>query len=108
MLLRRHHLRSWSIATVNVFIYLWILNRHLMWHQLLRHRLCNTVNHSTKTFSDSLINYFQTIQTILSTANIDLFTQLTLLSAQLSLISNRFDKVQAVVSLYQALGGGRE
>lgn len=37
-----------------------------------------------------------------------LTAQQTLLSAQLSLISNRFDKVQAVVSLYQALGGGRE
>lgn len=37
-----------------------------------------------------------------------LTAQQSLLSAQLSLISNRFDKVQAVVSLYQALGGGRE
>ena len=44
-----------------------------------------------------------------STSYIETLTaQQTLLSAQLSLISNRFDKVQAVVSLYQALGGGRE
>lgn len=31
-----------------------------------------------------------------------------LLSAQLSLINDRFSKVQAAISLYQALGGGRE
>ena len=44
-----------------------------------------------------------------STSYIETLTaQQTLLSAQLSLISNRFDKVQAVVSLYQALCGGRE
>lgn len=44
-----------------------------------------------------------------STSYIETLTaQQTLLSAQLSLISNRFDKVQAVVSLYQALGGGRD
>lgn len=44
-----------------------------------------------------------------STSYIETLTaQQTLLSAQLSLISNRFDKVQAVVSLYQSLGGGRE
>ena len=37
-----------------------------------------------------------------------LTAQQSLLSAQLSLISDRFDKMQAVVSLYQALGGGRD
>ncbi len=37
-----------------------------------------------------------------------LTAQQSLLSAQLSLISEKFDKVQAAISLYQALGGGRE
>lgn len=37
-----------------------------------------------------------------------LTAQQSLLQAQLSLISDRFDKVQAAISLYQALGGGRE
>ncbi len=37
-----------------------------------------------------------------------LTAQQSLLSAQLSLISQKFDKVQAAISLYQALGGGRE
>lgn len=37
-----------------------------------------------------------------------LTAQQNLLSAQLSLISDKFDKVQAVITLYQALGGGRE
>ena len=36
-----------------------------------------------------------------------LTAQQSLLSAKLSLISNKFDKVQATISLYQALGGGR-
>ena len=30
------------------------------------------------------------------------------LSAQLSQVADRFDQMQAVISLYQALGGGRE
>lgn len=37
-----------------------------------------------------------------------LTAQQSLLSAQLSLISDKFDKVQAAITLYQALGGGRE
>lgn len=37
-----------------------------------------------------------------------LTAQQSLLDAQLSLISDRFDKVQAAITLYQALGGGRE
>lgn len=36
-----------------------------------------------------------------------LTAQQSLLSAKLSLISNKFDKVQATITLYQALGGGR-
>lgn len=37
-----------------------------------------------------------------------LTAQQSLLQAQLSLISDKFDKVQAAITLYQALGGGRE
>ncbi len=37
-----------------------------------------------------------------------LTAQQSLLSANLSLITQKFDKVQAAISLYQALGGGRE
>lgn len=36
-----------------------------------------------------------------------LTAQQSLLQAQLSLISDKFDKVQSVITLYQALGGGR-
>ena len=34
--------------------------------------------------------------------------QQSLLSAQLSQIADRFDEIQGVVNLYQALGGGRD
>lgn len=37
-----------------------------------------------------------------------LSTRQSLLSAELSLVSNHFDELQSIVSLYQALGGGRE
>ena len=37
-----------------------------------------------------------------------LSAQQSYLSAQISQVSDCFDKMQAVVSLYQALGGGRE
>ena len=37
-----------------------------------------------------------------------LTAQQSLIQAQLTLISDKFDKVQAAISLYQALGGGRE
>ena len=33
---------------------------------------------------------------------------MNLLNGRLSLINNRYDKVQAVIKLYQALGGGRQ
>lgn len=36
-----------------------------------------------------------------------LTAQMNLLNGRLSLINNRFDKVQAAITLYQALGGGR-
>lgn len=37
-----------------------------------------------------------------------LTAQQGLLQGRLSLIQNKFDKVQAAIALYQALGGGRE
>lgn len=37
-----------------------------------------------------------------------LTAQSSLLQAQLNLISTKFDKVQAAITLYQALGGGRD
>ena len=37
-----------------------------------------------------------------------LTAQQSLIQVQLSLISDKFDKVQAAINLYQALGGGRE
>lgn len=37
-----------------------------------------------------------------------LTAQQSLIQAQLTLISDKFDKVQAAITLYQALGGGRE
>lgn len=44
-----------------------------------------------------------------STSYLDILTaQQSLIQAQLNLISGKFDKVQAAINLYQALGGGRE
>ena len=37
-----------------------------------------------------------------------LTAQQSLLSAQLSQIADRFDEIQGVINLYQALGGGRD
>lgn len=46
---------------------------------------------------NSKVNYLQVLT-----------AQQTLLSAQMSRISNRFDQIQATIELYQALGGGYE
>ena len=37
-----------------------------------------------------------------------LTAQQSLLSAQLTQIADRFDEIQGIINLYQALGGGRE
>ena len=37
-----------------------------------------------------------------------LTAQQSLLSAKLSQITDRFDEIQGIVNLYQALGGGRD
>lgn len=43
-----------------------------------------------------------------STTYLEVLTaQQTLLSAQLSQVANRFTEIQGVITLYQALGGGR-
>jgi len=44
-----------------------------------------------------------------STTYLEVLTaQQSLLSARLSQISDRFDEIQGIVNLYQALGGGRD
>lgn len=44
-----------------------------------------------------------------STTYLEVLTaQQSLLSAQLSQITDRFDEIQGIVNLYQALGGGRD
>ncbi len=51
----------------------------------------------------------QLFQHSTSTTYLETLTaQQSLIQAQLTLISDKFDKVQAAISLYQALGGGRE
>lgn len=47
--------------------------------------------------NDNSVSYLETLT-----------AQQSLLQAQLNLISAKLDKVQAVISLYQALGGGRD
>ena len=37
-----------------------------------------------------------------------LTAQQSLLTAQLTQVANRFSEIQSLISLYQALGGGRE
>lgn len=44
-----------------------------------------------------------------STTYLEVLTaQQSLLSAQLNQIADRFDEIQGIVNLYQALGGGRD
>lgn len=51
----------------------------------------------------------QLFQYSASTTYLEILTaQQSLVQAQLTLISDKFDKVQAAIDLYQALGGGRE
>lgn len=62
-----------------------------------------------ETLATTLENTKQLFQHSSSTTYLEILTaQQSLVSAQLTLISNKFDKVQAAISLYQALGGGRE
>jgi outer membrane protein TolC len=44
-----------------------------------------------------------------TTTYLDVITaQQSLLSAQLTQVANRFNEIQGVINLYQALGGGRQ
>lgn len=62
-----------------------------------------------ETLANTLENTKQLFQHSSSTTYLEILTaQQSLVSAQLTLISDKFDKVQAAISLYQALGGGRE
>lgn len=62
-----------------------------------------------ETLSNTLDNTQMLFQYSTGTNYLAVLTaQQSLIQAQLSLISDKFDKVQAVISLYQALGGGRE
>ena len=62
-----------------------------------------------ETLSTTLENTKELFQRSASTTYLEILTaQQSLIQAQLNLIQDKFDKVQAAISLYQALGGGRE
>lgn len=62
-----------------------------------------------ETLTQTLENTKQLFQYSATTSYLETLTaQQSLIQAQLNLISDKFDKVQAAISLYQALGGGRE
>lgn len=62
-----------------------------------------------ETLTTTLENTKQLFQYSTNTSYLETLTaQQSLIQAQLNLISDKFDKVQAAISLYQALGGGRE
>ena len=70
--------------------------------QALRQQQVETLTHT-------LENTKQLFQYSTGTSYLETLTaQQSLIQAQLNLISDKFDKVQAAISLYQALGGGRE
>lgn len=75
----------------------------------------HTANEKTTLRSEqikSLVNsveYTQELMRLGSSTYLEVLTaQQSLLSAQLSQVSDNFERLQAVVNLYQALGGGRE
>ena len=62
-----------------------------------------------ETLTTTLANTQELFQRSSSTTSLEILTaQQSLIQAQLNLIQDKFDKVQAAISLYQALGGGRE
>lgn len=62
-----------------------------------------------ETLSQTLENTKMLFQHSTGTSYLETLTaQQSLIQAQLTLISDKFDKVQAAITLYQALGGGRE
>ena len=62
-----------------------------------------------ETLTTTLANTQELFQRSSKTTYLEILTaQQSLIQAQLNLIQDKFDKVQAAISLYQALGGGRE
>ncbi len=60
-------------------------------------------------FLESAVNNTSLLMRHGSTTYLEVLTaQQTLLQAQLLQVSNRFNKIQGVINLYQALGGGRQ
>ena len=54
------------------------------------------------------VEYTQELLTLGTSTYLEVLTaQQSLLSAQLSNVSDQFDRIQAIVNLYNALGGGR-
>ena len=54
------------------------------------------------------VEYTQELLTLGASTYLEVLTaQQSLLSAQLSNVSDQFDRIQAIVNLYNALGGGR-
>lgn len=65
--------------------------------------------HQVAELTTALESTQQLFQHSTSTTYLETLTaQQSLIQAQLTLISDKFDKVQAAINLYQALGGGRE
>ena len=65
--------------------------------------------HQVAELTTALENTKMLFQHSTSTTYLETLTaQQSLIQAQLTLISDKFDKVQAAINLYQALGGGRE
>ena len=65
--------------------------------------------HQVAELTTALDNTKMLFQHSASTTYLETLTaQQSLIQAQLTLISDKFDKVQAAINLYQALGGGRE
>ena len=62
-----------------------------------------------ETLTTTLENTKELFKRSASTTYLEILTaQQSLIQAQLNLIQDKFDKVQAAINLYQALGGGRE
>ena len=68
-----------------------------------------TRQQQVETLTATLHNTQELFQRSSKTTYLEILTaQQSLIQAQLNLIQDKFDKVQAAISLYQALGGGRE
>ena len=79
-------------------------------------RCASTSRPKTKSFSGKnrsipwkkSVEYTQELLTLGTSTYLEVLTaQQSLLSAQASNVSDQFDRIQAIVNLYNALGGGR-